>query len=219
MIRDTDFGRVWVLRVLLASGLVVLLLPSRLSAWRFHAVLFGSLVLLASIALTGHAGSDGGTAGLRHRIADAFHLVAAGVWTGALVVFARMVMMAFRQLRDDDLRVLHHALSRFSGVGTAVVAILVLTGLINPGFFSSSLKTAYAQILLVKLAMFVAMLALAAANRFRLTPRLAATLDSASELRAAVGALRTSLLAETALAILVLAAVAWLGTLAPAGLE
>ena len=182
MIRDTDFGRVWVLRLLLATALVLLLLPARLSAWRFHAVLFGSLVLLASIALTGHAGSDAGSAGLRHRIADAFHLVAAGVWTGALVVFARLVMMAVRQLRDDDdLRALHHALSRFSGVGTVVVAILILTGLINPGFFSSSLKTTYTQVLLVKLAMFVAMLLLAAANRFWLTPRLAATLDSTSE--------------------------------------
>lgn len=215
MIRDTDFGRVWVLRVLLATGLVLLLLPARLSGWRFHAVLFGSLILLASIALTGHAGSDESPAGLRYRIADAFHLIAAGVWIGALVVFARLVMVAFRQLHDDDLRVLHHALARFSGVGTAVVAILVLTGLINPGFFSSSLKTAYTQILLVKLVMFVAMLLLAAANRFWLTPRLAATLDSKSGLKSAVAALRLSLVTEIALAILVLAAVAWLGTLSP----
>ena len=219
MIWDTDFGRVWVLRLLLGTALVLLLLPARLSAWRFHAMLFGSLVLLASIALTGHAGSDDGAAGLRHRIADAFHLVAAGVWTGALVVFTRLVMMAFRELRGDDLRALHHALSRFSGVGTAVVAILILTGLINPGFFSSGLKTAYTQVLLVKLAMFVAMLALAAANRFRLTPRLAATLDSTSGVESAVAQLRLSLLTETALAILVLAAVAWLGTLAPTGTD
>ncbi len=219
MIRDTDFGQVWVLRVLLATGLVPLLLPARLSGWRFHAVLFGSLILLASIALTGHAGSDESPARLRYLIADAFHLVAAGVWIGALIVFARLVTISLDGLRDDDLRILHHALARFSGVGTVVVAVLVLTGLMNPGFFSASLKTTYTQILLVKLAMFVAMLLLAAANRFRLTPKLAAALNSTSELRAAVGALRTSLLAETALAILVLAAVAWLGTLSPLDAE
>jgi putative copper resistance protein D len=219
MIRDTDFGRVWVLRVLLASALVVLLFPARWTAWRFHAVVFGSLILLASIALTGHAGSDEGTAGLRHRVADAFHLVAAGVWIGALVVLARLVMMAYRELRDDDLRALHQALSRFSGIGTVVVATLVLTGFINPGFFSSGLKTAYTQILLVKLVMFASMLLLAAANRFWLTPRLSARLDSTSGLESAVAALRLSLLTETALAILVLAAVAWLGTLAPLGTE
>jgi len=219
MIRDTDFGRVWVLRLLLASVLIVLLLPARLSGWRFHAVLFGSLVLLASIALTGHAGSDAGPAGLRHLIVDAFHLVAAGVWVGALVVFARLVTISLDGLRDDDLRILHHALSRFSGVGTVVVAVLALTGLMNPGFFSSGLKTTYTQVLLVKLGMFAAMLLLAAANRFRLTPRLAARLDSKNGLESAVTALRLSLLTETALAILVLGAVAWLGTLSPTGLE
>ena len=219
MIRDTDFGRVWVLRGLLATGLVLLLLPARLSGWRFHAVLFGSLILLASIALTGHAGSDESPAGLRYRVADAFHLIAAGVWIGALVVFTRLVTMSLDGLRDDDLRILHHALSRFSGVGTVVVAVLALTGLMNPGFFSASLKTIYTQVLLVKLAMFVAMLLLAAANRFRLTPRLAATLDSANGLESAVASLRLSLLAETALAILVLAAVAWLGTLSPLDAE
>ncbi len=219
VIRQTDFGRVWVLRLVLGAVLILLLLPRRVTAPRFYALLLGSLILLASIALTGHAGSDEGSAGLRHLIADAFHLVAAGVWVGALVVLARLVTISARQLRDDDLRTLHHALSRFSGVGTVVVAVLVLTGLINPGFFSSSLKTAYAQVLLVKLAMFAAMLLLAAANRFWLTPRLGATLDSTSGLESAVGTLRKSLLTETGLAILVLAAVAWLGTLSPLGLE
>jgi putative copper resistance protein D len=63
------------------------------------------------------------------------------------------------------------------------------------------------------------MLLLAAANRFRLTPRLAARLDSTDGLESVVAALRLSLLSETALAILVLAAVAWLGTLSPAGTD
>jgi putative copper resistance protein D len=216
VIRQTDFGRVWVLRLLLASGLVLLLLPARVTAWRFHVVLFGSLILLASIALTGHAGSGVGTIGLRHRIADAFHLAAAGVWVGALVVLARLVTIAVRQLQGDDLRALHFALSRFSSIGPAVVATLVLSGILNPGFLAS-LKSAYGQVLLVKLVLVGGMLLLAVANR-RLTPRLSGTLDS-NGLKIAVGALRTSLLTETALAILVLAAVAWLGTLAPPGLS
>lgn len=217
VIRDTDFGRVWVLRLLLATGLVVLLLPARVTAPRFTIVLFGSLILLASIALTGHAGSDNRAAGL-HIIADAFHLVAAGVWIGALVVLAQLVMVAVRQLHDEDLRALHHALEQFSGIGTLVVAALILSGMLNPGFLSSY-KTAYGQILLAKLAMFVAMLLLAAANRFWLTPKLSAAFGSMSGLKAAVAALRLSLLAEAALAILVMAAVAWLGTLSPLGVE
>ena len=217
VIRDTDFGRVWVLRLLLATGLVLLLLPGRVTPSRFYAVLFGSLILLASIALTGHAGSDDSAAGL-HIIADAFHLVASGVWVGALVVLARLVMIAVRESRDDDLKALHHALEQFSGIGTLVVATLILTGMLNPGFLSS-FTTPYGQILLAKLAMFVAMLLLAAANRFWLTPRLSATLDSMGGLKDAVAALRLSLLTEAALAVLVMAAVAWLGTLSPLGVE
>jgi putative copper resistance protein D len=216
MVWDTEFGRVWVFRLVLAAGLIVLLLGGRVTAWRFHAVLFGSLILLASIALTGHAGSDASSAGLRHRVVDTFHLIAAGVWVGALVVLARLVMIAVRTLRDDDLRILHHALARFSGIGPIVVATLILTGLINPGF-SASFTTTYGQILLAKLVMVGAMLLLAAANRFWLTSKLSATLDGTSGLQTAVAALRLSLLAETVLALLVLAAVAWMGTLSPSG--
>jgi putative copper resistance protein D len=217
VIRQTDFGRVWILRLLLATVLVLLLLPRHVTAWRYFAALLGSLILLGSIALTGHAGSGDGAVGLRHLIADTFHLIAAGVWVGALVILARLVMTTFRQPRDEELRTLHFALSRFSGIGPAVVATLVLSGILNPGFLSS-LKTAYGQVLLVKLVLFGAMLFLAIANR-RLTPRLSAGLDSVAGSKIAVGALRRSLLTETALAILVLAAVAWLGTLAPPGLQ
>jgi putative copper resistance protein D len=81
--------------------------------------------------------------------------------------------------------------------------------------FLSSLDTAYGQVLLAKLGVFGAMLALAGANRFLLTPRLSATLDGRGHLRTAVSALRASVLIETALGFVVLAMVAWLGVLPP----
>ena len=59
------------------------------------------------------------------------------------------------------------------------------------------------------------MLALAAANRFRLTPDLGAALDGGGSRAPELGALRRSLLIETALSLGVLGLVAWLGTLAP----
>jgi putative copper resistance protein D len=214
VIRNTDFGRIWVIRLVLAAGLVLLLLGRQVARARFHALVFGSLFLLASIALTGHAGSDASSAALPHRIADAFHLLAAGVWIGALAVLSRLAMIAVRQPRDGDLRTLHYALSRFSGVGTAVVATLILTGIANPAFLSN-FRTAYGQVLLLKLALFGAMLLLAAANRYWLTPRLASSLESAVDSEGPTRALRASILAETALAVLVLLAVGWLGTLAP----
>ena len=104
-------------------------------------------------------------------------------------------------------------------MGTLVVASLTLSGMVNPGFFSSSLASAYGQLLLAKLVVFVMMLGLAGANRYWLTPRLSATLKTGGHLRTAIWALRASILMETTLGVLVLAMVAWLGVLPPPAFE
>lgn len=209
---DTGFGRVWAVRLVLAAGLAVLMLGGgEIGRRRHYVVLAGALLLLTSIALTGHAGSDTGRFSFLHRAADAIHLIAAGVWIGALIVFSRMVLAA---LHCGSATSFHYALAQFSGTGTAAVVALVATGLINPGFLAS-LSTPYGRLLLAKLGMFGCMLMLAAVNRFWLTPRLALALHSGTGLGAATGLLRASMLIETALALLVLLSVAWLGTLAP----
>jgi putative copper resistance protein D len=206
--RNTIFGWVWVFRLVLALGLVLLLLlHKQVTAQRNYAALIGSLILLASIAWTGQPGSDDSVAAP----VRAFHLVAAGVWVGALFVFSRLAVPAVWRLRHDDLLVLHHALEQFSGVGSVVVAILLFTGLFLLALPNTS--STYDRVLYVKLAMFVAMLVLAAANRFWLTPQLSMALDSMEGLSDTVSTLRISLLAETALATLVYVAVAWLESL------
>jgi copper resistance protein D len=216
LIRNTPFGSVWLFRLLLAAGLVALLL-GRSGTWQLRSVLFGSLVLLASIALTGNAGSNSGSTAIQHRLADAVHLVASGAWIGALVVFSGLAMIAVRHRRQEDILALHQVLARFAGVGSIVVASLTLSGMFNPGFFLASLNTAYGQVLLAKLTFFGMMLMLAAANRFWLTPRLsgilAGTRHTALELKTAIWALQVSILAETVLAAVVLATVAVLGAL------
>ena len=211
---STDFGHVWALRLILAAVLVVLALSGGMGRGRHYALLAGSLVLLASIALTGHAGSDPGRFGYLHRAADAIHLLAAGVWVGALLILSRMIVMAARSRSMEELGHVHHALAQFSGTGTAVVVALLVTGLFNPGFLSS-LTSLYGRVLLAKLGLFACMLMLAAANRFWLTPLLAGTMQTAGDSRAAMRMLQASVLTETMLALLVLLAVAWLGTLAP----
>jgi putative copper resistance protein D len=173
----------------------------------------------ASFAWIGHGATTEGPPGLLHLAADILHALAAGVWIGALVVFLGLL----RRPGDDlDLdRVLHKALHDFSGVGTALVATLVATGLVNSWFLvgptrlSGLWTTPYGQLLSLKLALFVGMLALAAANRFLHTPALGAALDGAPSQGPALAALRRSLLWETALSLAVLGLVAWLGTLAP----
>jgi putative copper resistance protein D len=102
-----------------------------------------------------------------------------------------------------------------------LVAVLVATGLVNGWFLVGPTRlaglwtTPYGLLLSVKLALFAGMLALAAANRFRLTPALGAALDGAVGPTEALSALRRSLLVETSLAFAVLGLVAWFGMLAP----
>jgi putative copper resistance protein D len=79
-----------------------------------------------------------------------------------------------------------------------------------------SLGSAYGQLLLAKLALFALMLALAGANRWRLTPALATAASAADANHEAVlSALRRSLIVEASAALAILALVAWFGTLEP----
>jgi putative copper resistance protein D len=85
--------------------------------------------------------------------------------------------------------------------------------LVGPDHLASLFTTPYGQVLLVKLLLFAAMLGLAGLNRFRLTPALGQALDAGGA--SALASLQRSLALETAAAFLVLALVAWLGTLPP----
>jgi putative copper resistance protein D len=214
VISTTDFGGVWAAHLGLIVLALLLLLPKEESGELRWAVLALSAVALTSIADTGHAGADNGPAAGMHIAADAAHLLAAGVWVGALLVLTRMVVIAGRGLADEDLKTLNHALLKFSGIGPIVVAVLLLTGILNPGFLAS-IGTIYGRVLWGKIALFTAMLLLAAANRFWLTARLGVALESGTNSQSATRALKASVLAETVLAALVLLAVGWLGTLAP----
>jgi len=176
-------------------------------------------VALASFAWTGHGAADEGGAGLIHLAADLVHLLGAGVWLGALAAFALLLRVP-GSLTRDEASDLHDALRRFACVGSAAVAAIVASGLVNswflvgPNGLPSFLQTTYGWLLCGKLALFAAMLALAARNRFAHTPSLAEGLDRRDSLPA-LHALRTSVGVEMALGVLVLAAVSWLGITPP----
>lgn len=188
--------------------------PDRPTWW--GAALAGALIC-ASFAWMGHGAATPGVAGLLHVTSDICHTWAAGVWIGALVVFLILLMTD----AGDSRQGLHIALQGFAGVGSGLVAVLVATGLINSWFvvglagLPKLLTTPYGQLLNLKLVLFAAMLGLAAANRFRLTPRLGQALAGATPAPGAIAALQKSLAWETGLSIAVLGLVAWFGTLAP----
>jgi copper resistance protein D len=106
-------------------------------------------------------------------------------------------------------------------MGYVAVATLIGSGLINSWFLvgsvSSLLQTPYGQILLGKLGLFAAMLVLAAANRFWLVPSMIETRAVASgEPSVWPGRLRTHVLGEQFLGLMILLAVGFLGTMRPA---
>jgi len=160
----------------------------------------------------GHGAATEGPWGLVHLSSDVIHTWAAGIWIGALVVFLALLTSAPHLANQQAL---YRALHGFSGIGSALVAVLVATGLVNSWFVIGLASiprlwaTAYGQLLTIKVALFLVMVGLAAANRFFLTPQLGAAMDAGSSSEPAVGALRRSLAMETGLSILVLGLVAW----------
>lgn len=221
VLSGTSIGAAWLARVaaLLLAAVAAALVPRRPRA-ALATIAFGGVVALGSLAWTGHGAASEGPAGWVHLLADIAHLLAAGVWIGALFAFALLLFRRASVMTAERLVLSHRALSGFSVVGTGAVAVLVVTGaistwvLVGPDRLAALPTTTYGLLLLVKLALFAGMLGLAAANRFRLTPALNRGFDLSDHL-AALRALRLSLLAETASAAAILALVAWLGLLEP----
>ncbi|AEA63007.1 copper resistance protein D [Burkholderia gladioli BSR3] len=172
-------------------------------------------MVLGSLAWGGHAVVDDGRRGVLHLMADLVHLAAA-IWLGALGGFA--IQLAAGGV--THIETLVRTLAQFATVGSAAVAALIATGMVNTvmvvgwpsvGFPDSS----YGRVLLVKLVLFCAMLGLAASNRYRLAPGLEARLRSGDS-SGAMASLRGSLLLELVCAmVLLLLAVAVLGVREP----
>ncbi len=221
---DTRFGIVWTARMLLAVAILAILAMLVSSPSRVGQNLITSFLaagLLASLAGAGHSQIEEGFASVVHVTSDAAHLLAAGAWLGGLtplVFILRRNAMATSEANALDVASI---LLRFSGMGYAAVATLVGTGLVNSWFLVGSvfavLNTIYGQILLGKLVFFAVMLALAAANRFWLVPAMEASgtrgLGNPDIWRTK---LRTHVLAEQGLGLLVLLSVSVLGTIRPA---
>lgn len=99
--------------------------------WAIQAFL-GSIAL-SSLAWTGHGAADEGTAGLVHLGADIIHLLAAGVWLGAL---AGLLVLLFRARSTGDgqperISIAHDALAGFATLGTTAVVLITFTGVVN----------------------------------------------------------------------------------------
>jgi copper transport protein len=158
-----------------------------------------SAVALAGVGLALAASGHAGTASPQWLTRPMVFLHGVGVafWVGAL---APLLAMARRPSEG-----LLAVLNRFSRVAVVVVAMLVLTGLalaiVQLEGFRALIETPYGIILSIKLTLVVGLLGLAALNRFRLTPALAADPSNSRPLVRSIGI-------ECAVMVAVLAVVA-----------
>lgn len=222
VITQTSIGTAWQVRT--AALLMTLgfawAAGQRTGAAPFAVMTGAAGIALASLAWTGHGAASEGRGGLVHLWADIFHLLAAGAWIGGIAAFGWLLLRPLAAMTEDHLRLSHRALDRFSVIGSIVVGVIVASGLVNSYMLVGPMHvlelpfTRYGQLLLIKLALFAAMVALAAANRFRLTPALETALAHGDAV-SAVAALRRSMAWEAGAALAILGLVAWMGMLAP----
>jgi putative copper resistance protein D len=168
---------------------------------------------MGAIAWTGHAGASPGALGHVHVISDFLHLVAAAAWLGGLAPLAIALHLLSQ---NPDSTAAYRLTKRFSVFGMAVVAILLFSGVVNAWFLAGSIhaliETDYGRLLLVKIALFVAMVSVAAINRLIQVPKLSPILQGEGPSKTeAISRLQRNIVAELCLGITVVVIVAALG--------
>jgi putative copper resistance protein D len=195
----TFFGQVWRWHLLINAVLLALLF----TPWRSSTPLrLGlSALLLATLAPVGHGAMLDGLSGQLLILNQIVHLTCVAAWLGGLL----LLVLILRQPTEPMPAILR----RFSGVGYALVAGLLITGLINVRvltgqWWPTPLFSGFALILLIKALIVLGMLGLALFNRLRV-----------DDCEQRMAALRRSVMLEWLLGIGAVAAVSLLGTLPP----
>jgi putative copper resistance protein D len=219
---QTDFGNDWLVRFGMAFVLArlfvsILSVKGATSSLIKTTAIIVAASFVGSLAFSGHAIGGQGMEGIIHPTADILHLIAVAAWVGTLVPLALLLAMTGRDAAT--LAVARNATLRFSTLGLASVAIILVSGIINNWYLVGGVLaltgTVYGQLLMIKIALFAVMVAIASINRSWLTPRLVAG-PSLSVAQKACRTLCRNAWIEMVIGGFVIAIVAVLGTLAPA---
>jgi len=210
---ETRFGHLWIARLIALLALLVIHVLARPSRLRDGALAILAAAPTASLVGVGH-GMTGAGAGAEvawvHMAADIVHLLCAMAWIGGLFCLVQVLRRAV--VGDSAGEFLHVVLPRFSRVGYWLVALLLISGCINALVLvprpDSLVTSDYGRVLLVKIGLVLMMVAFALYNRLVLV---APVIDGKMSPRA----LRRSAAMEQGIGLLVLAAVALLGTIHP----
>lgn len=198
---DTSFGGWYLARFPLLAALAILLVgrvrsrslagtgdaatsPSPLW-WSLWAAL--ALGMLATSTFSGHA-----AVAVPRSVAlinDIVHLAAGGTWFAGIVILAIALPDSWRG-RDsvERLHLLAPAVARFSNVALVSIAVVAgsgtLASFLHIGAFNDLFDTSYGRTLALKIAVFLAILALGAVNHYVLSRRLIAGMEGAEPSRA-----------------------------------
>lgn len=183
LVWNSPLGNSALIRIVGYAGVLALFLPEGAGRWLAVA---GAGAIATSYAFVGHSLGDPrwvlGTLLVLHLLAVAF-------WVGALMPLWRV---AGHGEADANGTVGSDILHRFGRIAAWIVSGLIVIGLVYAWYLSGSpfalLGTAYGAILLAKVAAVGFLLGLAALNKLRLVPAIAAGHASgASALRRSIG--------------------------------
>jgi copper transport protein len=184
-VRQLRFGEVWLTRAWIAVALALLALslehwPVR---WRLVRLLLAvglGAGLVVTTTTAAHAGVDGWPA----FAVDVAHAAAAAAWTGGL---AFLLIAVVATAKGERWPFAAHAVPRFSTLALISVTVLLIAGVTNAYMevrvWRGLWQTTYGQLVLVKAALVLPLLGLAAFNDRVSVPRLRAGIASALEQR------------------------------------
>jgi putative copper resistance protein D len=222
VLSGTDFGQDWIAGSILAVMLAAALLAARPARAYYRPCLVIACILasglIGTLAWAGHAAATGDGLGAVHVVSDILHLVAAGAWVGALLPLALVLGAALVRPDTPSIAIAREVVLRFSTLGIGSVGALLATGVVNTwvivGSLTGLVSTAYGRLLLFKIALFFAMLSLAAVNRFRLTPLIQHS-GHAVAVPKGLRRIQMNAVLEAIIGLLIVAVVSLLGTLSP----
>jgi copper resistance protein D len=224
VLSGTQFGYIWLFRAILGLVFGMFLWMAAQASLRqsFLRTAFAglSIIELFSLAWAGHARASPGPLALIHLLGDGFHLLALAFWPGALAPLAVFLLSLLKSRQAAAIALASPVVRRFSVSSLTAVALLALTGLLNSifmvGSFTALLTSAYGQILISKLILFLAMIGFGAWNLLFLKSRIGLDLSTVRlEKKSALVLLLRNVLCEIGLGILVVLIVGLLGITPP----
>ena len=166
-------------------------------------------LLLFSQSLIGHPARQGEW--VLPTLADWLHISFAAIWLGGVAYFAAVIVpqvLAQRSLVKE----LGASIEKFSPLAISCVLVIALTGIVQSASFVGSLdaliNSTYGRTLLLKVAVFVVLIAFGAFHQFVIGPQINAWRAKAESQEQAALRFQASILIESAVSLITLAAAA-----------